>query len=137
LSRTRGPATLSISEVARRTGIPITTLRFYEQALSGLFGGRRTPGGHRRYDDTDVARFVTVRRLTTNEGVRLADVRRVLSSRGEQDPLREEVDRLNESRTADVASLEQLRRRLEDLEARIEALEASPRRRRWLPGRRS
>jgi DNA-binding transcriptional MerR regulator len=132
----RGPATLSISEVARRTGIPITTLRFYEQSLSGLFGGRKTPGGHRRYDEVDVARFVTVRRLTTSEGVRLADVRRVLLSRGEQEPLREEVDRLLESRTAAAASLEQLQRRLDDLEARVAALEASGRRRRWLPGRR-
>jgi DNA-binding transcriptional MerR regulator len=136
LSRTRGPATLSISEVARRTAIPITTLRFYEQALPGLFGGRKTPGGHRRYDDVDVARFVTVRRLTTAEGVRLADVRRVLSSRGEQEPVREEVDRLIASRTADAASLEQLERRLADLEARVSILEAAPRRRRWLPGRR-
>jgi DNA-binding transcriptional MerR regulator len=131
----RGPATLSISEVARRTGIPITTLRFYEQALSGLLGGRKTPGGHRRYDETDVARFVTVRRLTTSEGVRLSDVRRVLTSRGDQESLREELDRLQESRTADAASLEELRRRLARLEERIAALEASPRRRRWLPGR--
>jgi DNA-binding transcriptional MerR regulator len=137
LSSRRGPATLSISEVARRTGIPITTLRFYEQVLSSLFGGRKTPGGHRRYDEADVARFVTVRRLTASEGVRLSDVRRVLTSRGEQESLREEVERLQESRAADAASLEQVQRRLAALETRIAALEGSPRRRRWLPGRRS
>ena len=58
------PATLSISAVSKRTGIPVSTLRFYERELSSLFHIRKTAGGHRRYGEADVDRFVTVRRLT-------------------------------------------------------------------------
>jgi DNA-binding transcriptional MerR regulator len=133
----RDPATLTISQVSRRTGIPVTTLRFYERELSGLFRIPKTAGGHRRYAEADVARFVTVRRLTEAEGVGLAEVRRVLMSRGEPDALRAEVDHVVELLAAETESLHVLERRLAALEARIAALEAAPApRRRWL-GRRS
>lgn len=128
-------ATLSISSVSRRTGIPISTLRFYERELPGLFHIRKTAGGHRRYGDTDVSRFVTVRRLTEGEGLGLGEVRRVLMSRGDGEALREEMERLLESHSAEVAALEGLLRRIVELERRVQALEASPRRRRrWLSG---
>lgn len=42
----------SIFQVARRTGFPATTLRFYEQA--GLVRPDRTPAGYRSYDDTHI-----------------------------------------------------------------------------------
>ena len=45
------PTGLSISAVAARTGIPVSTLRFYERELPGLFHIRKTAGGHRRYGD--------------------------------------------------------------------------------------
>ena len=93
--------TLSISAVSRRTGIPVSTLRFYEKELPGLFHIRKTRGGHRRYGEEDVARFVTVRRLTESEGLGLADVRRVLMSRGDAEALRVEVDRVRETGAAD------------------------------------
>jgi MerR family transcriptional regulator, heat shock protein HspR len=126
------PASLSISAVSRRTGIPVSTLRFYERELSGLFHIRKTSGGHRRYTEADVARFVTVRRLTESEGLSLADVRRVLASRGDAEALREEVERVREAGAAGSLALRDLERRLEALEARLAAVEASPARRGWL-----
>lgn len=131
----RGPATLTIAAVARRTGIPITTLRFYERELPTLFRIRKTGGGHRRYDEAEVARFVTVRRLTES-GLGLAGVRRAVLSRGDQEAVREDVERLVEARAADSGTVEALAIRIRELESRIAALEAGPpRRRRWLPGR--
>jgi DNA-binding transcriptional MerR regulator len=131
----RAPATLTISAVARRTGIPITTLRFYERELPALFRIRKTRGGHRRYDEAEVARFVTVRRLTES-GLGLAQVRRALLSRGDQEAVREEVQLLAEAQAAESGTVEALAIRIRELEARIAALEAAvPRRRRWLPGR--
>ncbi len=47
-----GPATLSISEVARRTGIPVAGLRNWEQRY-GLPRPRRSAGGQRRYTEAD------------------------------------------------------------------------------------
>jgi DNA-binding transcriptional MerR regulator len=127
----RSPAGLAIAEVARRTGIPITTLRFYEKELSGLFPIRKTRGGHRRYDARDVRRFEAVRRLT-REGVRLTDVRRVMMSRGENEAIREDVDLLLDVHHAGTRLIDDLTRRVEDLEKRIARLEALPRRRGWL-----
>jgi DNA-binding transcriptional MerR regulator len=128
----RDAAMLTISQVSRRTGIPITTLRFYERELSGLFRIPKTAGGHRRFGEADLKRFVTVRRLTEAEGVGLSEVRRVLMSRGEPDALRAEVDHLLDVQAAGTEALHSLERRVAILEDRMAALEAAPAPRRWL-----
>ena len=131
----RDAATLTISAVARRTGIPVSTLRFYERELSGLFHIRKTAGGHRRYAESDVERFSTVRRLTETEGLGLAEVRRSVLSRGENEAVRERVDRLAEAEAAAAGATEALARRVAELEGRVAGLEAGARRkRRWLGG---
>jgi MerR family transcriptional regulator, copper efflux regulator len=48
-------ADLRISELAERTGVPATTLRFYENA--GLLPADRAANGYRRYDEDAVARL--------------------------------------------------------------------------------
>ncbi len=64
----------------------------------------------------------------------LSEVRRAVLSRGDSDAVREEVDRLRESRDEASGTIEALARRLAELEARVAALENGPRRRRrWLP----
>ena len=126
-------ATLSISEVARRTGIPVSTLRFYERELPGLFHIRKTAGGHRRYTESDVERFSTVRRLTKTEGLGLGEVRRAVLSRGENEAVCEEVERLAEGGAAAAGAMQALARRIAELEGRVAALEGGARRkRRWL-----
>jgi DICT domain-containing protein len=47
-----GPAVLSISEVSRRTGIPVAGLRNWEQRY-GLPRPQRSPSGQRRYTEAD------------------------------------------------------------------------------------
>jgi MerR family transcriptional regulator, light-induced transcriptional regulator len=47
-----GPAVLSISEVSRRTGIPVAGLRNWEQRY-GLPRPKRSPTGQRRYTEAD------------------------------------------------------------------------------------
>jgi DNA-binding transcriptional MerR regulator len=127
------PATLSISAVSKRTGIPVSTLRFYERELASLFHIRKTAGGHRRYGEDDVDRFVTVRRLTEAEGLGLAEVRRAVLSRGENEALREEIERLVEVEAAAAGAMEDLVRRIAELERRVAALESGPsKKRRWL-----
>ncbi len=129
------PATLSISQVARRTAIPVTTLRFYERELRGLFHIRKTAGGHRRYGEADVDRFATVRRLSEAGGLGLAEIRRALTSRGDAEALREQMERILASRSAEADAVESLERRVSELERRIAEIgTAPPRRRRWLRG---
>jgi len=48
-------ASLTIGEVARRAGVPATTLRYYEQV--GLVPAPVRVGGQRRYDESVLARL--------------------------------------------------------------------------------
>lgn len=52
-------ATMSIGEVARRTGMTVPTLRAWERRY-GLLVPVRTAGGHRRYSEEDVRRVLAV-----------------------------------------------------------------------------
>ena len=56
------PATMSIGEVARRTGMTVPTLRAWERRY-GLLVPVRTAGGHRRYREEDMRRVLAVLEL--------------------------------------------------------------------------
>jgi DNA-binding transcriptional MerR regulator len=69
-------STYRISELAKRTGIPASTLRFYEQA--GLLPALRTASNYRIYDEAAVARleFIGSAKLL---GLPLEEIRELLS----------------------------------------------------------
>lgn len=48
---------LSIGQISSRLGIPVTTLRFYEQEFPSLLRALRTAGGHRRYTTAHLEAF--------------------------------------------------------------------------------
>ncbi|MBI4901291.1 MAG: MerR family transcriptional regulator [Actinobacteria bacterium] len=52
---------MRISQVARSTGIPTTTLRYYDSL--GLIGARRESNGYRSYDETVLERLSSLRLL--------------------------------------------------------------------------
>src|SRR3954467_13938728 len=56
-------ATLTIAELAERTGVSAHTLRYYERV--GLLSVGRDAAGQRRYTDADVSRVVFLNRLRT------------------------------------------------------------------------
>ncbi len=109
------------------TGIPASTLRFYEREMPGLFLIRKTRGGHRRYEATDIERFTAIRKLTDTEALPLSQVRRVLSSRGDHEPLREEVSRIRTAQEEEGWTLAELARRITALEERIEKMASGKR----------
>ena len=63
---------LSVGEVARRAGVPVSTLHFYE--AQGLIESRRTKGNQRRYVRS-VLRLIAIIRVAQRAGVRLARIR--------------------------------------------------------------
>ncbi|GAB3053569.1 MerR family transcriptional regulator [Intrasporangium mesophilum] len=65
----------AISVAAELAGLPVPTLRLYEQ--HGLVTPARTDGGTRRYSDADVARIRRISELVES-GVTLAAVEMVL-----------------------------------------------------------
>ncbi|MQY25027.1 helix-turn-helix domain-containing protein [Nocardia aurantia] len=92
-----GTGPLDIAEVARRTGVPASTLRFYEQ--KGLIAsiGRR---GQRRLFETAVLQRLALIAIGRGGGFSLDEIRRLLEPAGtaviDRDMLRakaEELDR--------------------------------------------
>ena len=65
-----------ISIAAELVGMHPQTLRIYE--AKGLIRPKRTPGGTRLYSDADVERLQLIQQLTTELGLNLAGVERVL-----------------------------------------------------------
>ena len=96
--------------------------------MPSLFLIRKTAGGHRRYGEKDVERFTTIRRLTRDEALPLAEIRRVLSSSGDHDSLAEEVSRLRAAQQEEGWAMAELSRRLSALEEKLAKLSEK---RRW------
>lgn len=57
------PTALGIGDLARLTGVPVRTIRFY--CDEGILDSRRSTGGHRRFAASAVERLGLVRRLRT------------------------------------------------------------------------
>jgi MerR family transcriptional regulator/heat shock protein HspR len=81
-----------ISVAAELVGMHPQTLRVYE--TKGLVRPRRTAGNTRLYSEADLERLREIQRLTTELGLNLAGVERVLSLEDEVRRLRERLDRL-------------------------------------------
>lgn len=67
---------LSVGEVARRSGLPVSTLHFYER--KGLIASQRTAANHRVYR-REVLRRVSVIKVAQSVGVPLAEVAAALA----------------------------------------------------------
>jgi DNA-binding transcriptional MerR regulator len=71
-----GPqAGLSIAEAARRTGVSVHTLRYYERASLAVTAVDRTAGGRRRYQQLDLAWITICTRLRAT-GMPIKTIRR-------------------------------------------------------------
>jgi MerR family transcriptional regulator/heat shock protein HspR len=81
-----------ISIAAELVGMHPQTLRIYES--KGLVRPGRTPGGTRLYSERDLERLKLIQRLTTELGLNLAGVSRVLVLEDELGKLRSRLDKL-------------------------------------------
>ena len=82
----------SAGSAVPRDGGGLLTLRIYES--KGLVRPGRTPGGTRLYSEHDLDRLRLIQRLTTELGLNLAGVARVLALEDELARLRTQLDRL-------------------------------------------
>ena len=100
---------LTIQQVAQRTGLSIHTLRYYEH-LGLLISVHRLPNGHRRYDESampisEMQRFAEI----TRQGTSTASERREL---------------LEAHRLRVVAQLQEIQHQLSRLDTKIAHLHA-------------
>ncbi|HEU5363304.1 MAG TPA: MerR family transcriptional regulator [Gaiellaceae bacterium] len=83
-----------ISVAADLVGMHPQTLRIYEQ--KGLVRPQRTAGNTRLYSDADVERLRLIQRLTTELGLNLAGVERVLYMEDELQRMRRRLERMEQ-----------------------------------------
>lgn len=115
---------MRIGELARRSGVPATALRYYEQ-LGVLPEPGRTEAGYRAYGEDAVDRLAFIRAAQA-VGLTLAEVRQVLSVRDAGEAPCRVVTDLIGHRHAEVktkiAELRRLERELAVLRARAAKL---------------
>jgi len=98
-----------ISVAAELVGMHPQTLRIYEQ--KGLVRPKRTAGNTRLYSDEDVARLQLIQRLTTEIGLNLAGVERVLYLEDELARMRRRLDRMEQEMRETIESVHRQYRR--------------------------
>lgn len=110
------PLTLSVGEVSRRSGVPVSTLHFYE--TKGLIESHRTTGNQRQYS-RDVLRRVAFVRVAQRVGISLGEIAAGLDKLPKGGiPDREAWSRLSTTWRSDlderIAQLKKLRDTLDD-----------------------
>ena len=98
-----------ISVAAELVGMHPQTLRIYEQ--KGLVRPQRTAGNTRLYSDADVERLRLIQRLTTELGLNLAGVERVLHMEDELRRMRRRLERMEQEMRAALAEVHRSYRR--------------------------
>ncbi|HEV3361073.1 MAG TPA: helix-turn-helix transcriptional regulator [Pseudonocardiaceae bacterium] len=81
-----------ISVAAQLSGLHAQTLRSYDRL--GLVTPGRATGGGRRYSARDIAVLREVQRLSQEDGVNLAGIKRIIELENEVDALRGQVKQL-------------------------------------------
>ncbi len=100
--------TFLISVAAELAGMHAQTLRTYDRL--GLVSPRRSSGGGRRYSQHDVDLLREVQRLSQDEGVNLAGIKRIIELTNQVEALQarlsevvDELTRLRDVQRRDVA----------------------------------
>lgn len=108
---------MNIGEVAKACGLPVKTVRYYDDI--GLIPPRqRSTGGYRQYDKTGMSKLIFVRRARAF-GFSIEETRELLSLYEDQDRSSADVKRIAQARLREIerrmAELEALRTELDHL----------------------
>lgn len=96
-----------ISVAAQLAGLHAQTLRSYDR--EGLVSPGRTPGGGRRYSHRDIELLREVQKLSQDEGVNRAGIRRIIELESQVDALRARISELDDENAELRADLMQAR----------------------------
>ncbi|MCV7385409.1 MerR family transcriptional regulator [Mycolicibacter longobardus] len=89
MSRAENSRTFLISVAAELAGMHAQTLRTYDRL--GLVSPQRSSGGGRRYSEHDVDLLREVQRLSHDEGVNLAGIKRIIELTNQVEALQSRV----------------------------------------------
>ena len=124
-SESQGAKLMGVKEVAQITGLPPSTIRYYDQQFSEYLGVQRGSGRRRLFDQPSLERLLAVHRMLKQDGLSLRQARQALSKGAApaatpptQDWGREELERLGR----EVESLKQQLSELREIQKRTLAL---------------
>ncbi len=107
---------MNISEVAKKTGLPVKTVRYYDEI--GLVKAQRQSNGYRNYDESLLNKLRFMQR-SRSLGFSIDDCRSLLSLYQDEHRASADVKKLAEARIHDVdvkiAELQSLKSTLEKL----------------------
>ena len=110
----------SIGQFAKRAGVGVETVRFYER--EGLLKEPpRRPSGHREYPEAEVTRLVFIRRAK-ELGFSLAEIKELLSLRADR---RAQCGRVKKRTEAKLADIDERIRTLERMRGALAKLNAA------------
>ena len=114
---------LTISQLEDIIKLPVSTLRFYENEFPFYIKVQKTSGGHRRYSQENVERFLQLKHLIHEKGLSIREVKRSLAQDEDPQKVRGELDLL--LKVTEELTNENLliRQSLEALAKRVTALE--------------
>ena len=112
-----------IGQVSGETGLPISTIRYYEKEFGSYLQLLKTPGGHRRFRPQDIEKLKRIHHLIHTQGLSLRDAKTKLVS--DRDPvlMRRDLDLLLEVFETLVRENIKIHRAIEELTARPLVLE--------------
>jgi MerR family transcriptional regulator/heat shock protein HspR len=93
-NESREARTFLISVAAELAGMHAQTLRTYDRL--GLVSPRRSSGGGRRYSERDVELLREVQRLSQDEGVNLAGIKRIIELTNQVEALQSRLEEMVE-----------------------------------------
>lgn len=114
-----------IGEVAKAAGVSTRTLRYYEE-LGLVSPSGHSPGGARRYSESDLARVLRIRELQELVGFNLDEIKKIVAAEARLDELRSEFrDGKSPQRERElIAEAIEINSRLrEDMQAKLARLE--------------
>src|SRR4030095_16579220 len=115
--------TFTISQLEEFTGLPASTLRYYENEFRSYLRIRKTSGGHRRYTRESIERFLHLKGLIHEKGLSIREVKRSLAADQDPEKIREEMDLLLKVTEELTRENVMLRKSLDDLAQRLTNLE--------------
>jgi DNA-binding transcriptional MerR regulator len=77
-SQSPNPQLYGIKEVAQKTGLPASTIRYYDQQFSEFLDVKRGAGRRRLFTPQAVERLLAVQRMLKEEGLSMRQVRQAL-----------------------------------------------------------
>ena len=93
MSASEESRTFLISVAAELAGMHAQTLRTYDRL--GLVSPRRSSGGGRRYSERDVELLREVQRLSQDEGVNLAGIKRIIELTNQVEALQSRIHEMS------------------------------------------